>query len=248
MARSQPSQSTSKDRVTLDRAFSKRGLFSRTEALKKIKSGAVTVNGKVMRDPATWISLRHDKIRCDGQRLQQRQQIYLMLYKPKGVVTSCGDPEGRTTVYDLLKDPGQWVFPVGRLDKDTTGLLLMTNDAQFSEALTNPLSKVPKTYLVKVNCLFSDSQLEQLRQGIPLKNGEKTLPARVKVLKTKEKSMHLEIIICEGKNRQVRRMIEALGGKVLKLVRTRIGKLGLGDLPIGKWRMLDKRDLALLRG
>jgi 23S rRNA pseudouridine2605 synthase len=139
------------------------------------------------------------------------------------------------------------VFPVGRLDKETSGLLLLTNDTRFSEIITNPLSKIPKTYLVKVNYRPSPEQLNLIEQGMTLKNGQKTLPAKVRVLKEKEKSATLEMVIVEGKNRQVRRMIEALNGKVLKLVRTRIGNLSLGDLPIGQYRPLSRDDLAQLR-
>jgi 23S rRNA pseudouridine2605 synthase len=235
-----------KDRVTLDRAFSKCGFFSRTEAAHKIKSGKVTVNGRVIREPQAWVSLQQDRIRLEGQLVKPQKNIYLALYKPKGYVTSSGDPDGRATVYDLLKEIDEWIFPVGRLDMDTTGLLLMTNDAGFSEHLTNPASKVSKTYLVKINFRLSPEQLQLLREGITLKNGEKTLPARIRILKEKEKTSLLEIGICEGKNRQVRRMIEALGGKVLKLVRTRIGMLTLEGLEIGKWRLLDKEEVRQL--
>ena len=235
-----------KDRVTLDRAFSKAGMFSRTEALKKIKSGAVKVNGKVVREPASWVSLSRDSIQCDGQTLRERRKIYLMLYKPTGVVTSHGDPGQRKTVYDLLTGLEEWVFPVGRLDLDTSGLLIMTNDTALGEQMTNPLSKVPKTYQLKVNFHPSPEQLDQLERGIELENGETTLPAKVTVLRRNDKYSFLELVLVEGKNRQVRRMIEALGGRVMKLVRTRIGNLALGNLPIGHYRILSRQELAEL--
>lgn len=236
----------SKDRVTLDRAFSKCGYCSRTEAVRHIRDGKITVNGRGVRDPETWVSLERNQIRYLGQLIKPRKNIYLALYKPKGYVTSYGDPDGRPTVYDLLKGLEEWVFPVGRLDMDTTGLLLMTNDTNFSERLTNPSSKISKTYLVKINCLLSTESLQRLRDGITLKNQEKTQSARIQVLKEKEKTSQLEITIGEGKNRQVRRMIEAAGGKVLKLVRTRIGKLSLVGLEIGKWRFLEKKEVEQL--
>ncbi len=235
-----------KDRVTLDRAFSKRGYCSRTEAVRFIRSGEVTVNGRGVKDPETWVSLDQDQIRHQGQMIKPRKNIYLALYKPKGYVTSYGDPDGRRTVYDLLKGLEEWVFPVGRLDLDTTGLLLMTNDTDFSERLTNPSNKISKTYLVKINCLLSADSLRRLRDGITLKNQEKTQPARIQVLKEKAKTSQLEMTIYEGKNRQVRRMIEAAGGKVLKLVRTRIGRLTLKGLEIGKWRFLEKKEVEQL--
>ena len=170
-----------------------------------------------------------------------------MLYKPKGVVTSHGDPDQRRTIYDLLADAEKWVFPVGRLDIDTSGLLLLTNDTKFGEELTNPLSKIPKTYQLKINLHPNPGQLKMLEGGITLKNGERTLPAKVRILRNTERHTRLQIMIVEGKNRQLRRIIEALGGKVLKLVRTRIGSLALGDLQVGRYRKLTSQDMALLR-
>lgn len=169
-----------------------------------------------------------------------------MLYKPKGVVTSHGDPGLRKTVYDLLTELDEWVFPVGRLDLDTSGLLIMTNDTALGEQMTNPLSKVPKTYQLKINIHPTPEQLDQLMNGIELDKGETTLPAKVTVLRQNEKYSFLELVLVEGKNRQVRRMIEALGGRVMKLVRTRIGNLALGTLPIGHYRVLSRQELAEL--
>lgn len=227
--------------------FSKYGIASRTDARKEIKSGRVTVNGKRVRDPELWVSLSSDSIKWNGLNLLAQKKIYLMLYKPKGVVTSHGDPEQRRTIYDLLADAEKWVFPVGRLDIDTSGLLLLTNDTKFGEELTNPLSKIPKTYQLKINLHPNPGQLKMLEGGITLKNGERTLPAKVRILRNTERHTRLQIMIVEGKNRQLRRMIEALGGKVLKLVRTRIGSLALGDLQVGRYRKLTSQDMALLR-
>ena len=238
---------TQKNSVTLDRAFSKLGIFSRTDALKKIVAGSVTVNGRVVCNPDTWVSLSRDKIRYDGQIVRKQKKVYLMFYKPKGVVTTYRDPGHRKTVYDYLSGLKEWVFPVGRLDKDTSGLLILTNDTQFGEALTNPLSKISKTYQVKVNFHLSAEQVQLLEQGITLKNGEKTLPSRVRIIRYTEKYTYLDMVIFEGKNRQIRRMIEALDGHVLKLVRKRIGNLGLGDLQVGQLRYLDDRDLIQLQ-
>jgi 23S rRNA pseudouridine2605 synthase len=149
-------------------------------------------------------------------------------------------------VYDLIADVGTFLSPVGRLDLDTSGLLLMTNDNQLAESVTNPESHVPKTYLVKASMRLSDEQLRQLRQGLDLADGP-TRPARVRRVRDSEKYTHLEITLTEGRNRQVRRMIEALGAKVLKLVRVKIGPITIGTLPIGKWRLLTEAEVRTLR-
>ncbi len=236
-----------KEKVTLDRVFSKYGIASRTDARKEITSGRVTVNGKRVRDPELWVSLSSDSVRWNGLDLLDQKKIYLMLYKPRGVVTSHGDPHQRRTIYDLLIETEKWVFPVGRLDMNTSGLLLLTNDTKFGEELTNPLSKIPKTYQLKINFHPTPDQLQTLKEGVSLKNGERALPAKVRILRNTEKHTHLQIMIIEGKNRQIRRMIESLGGRVLKLVRTRIGNLALGDLQVGGYRKLNSKDFLELR-
>lgn len=233
---------------TLDRVISKAGLGSRTEARQWIAAGRVRVNGKLIQTPDHWVDLERDKVSVDGRPLQPGAKIYLLLYKPKGYITTYKDPGGRPTVYDLIPGVKQFLGTVGRLDQDTTGLLLLTNDTAFAERVTSPEHKVPKTYLVKASVLLSDDQLEQLRQGIELSDG-RTKPAVVERLRDSGKYTFFEITIEEGRNRQVRRMIEALGAKVLKLVRTRIGALQIGDLQIGKYRELTAAEVqALMRG
>jgi 23S rRNA pseudouridine2605 synthase len=150
-------------------------------------------------------------------------------------------------VYDLIADVGTFLSPVGRLDLDTSGLLLMTNDNQLAELVTNPQSHVAKTYLVKASMLLSDAQLDQLRDGIELTDGV-TRPAVVSRVRDSAKYTHFEITLTEGRNRQVRRMVEVLGARVLKLVRVRVGKIGIGTLPIGKWRLLTRSEVASLMG
>jgi pseudouridine synthase len=172
-----------------------------------------------------------------------RKRIYLLLYKPTGYLTTYRDPEARATVYDLLADVGTFISPVGRLDLDSSGLLLMTNDTQFADRVANPDSHVPKTYLVKVSQRLSDQQLQQLRDGIDLSDGP-TRPVTVTRLRDSAKYTHFEITLTEGRNRQVRRMVEALGARVLTLVRVKIGALGIGTLPIGKWRVLTPAEIA----
>jgi pseudouridine synthase len=173
--------------------------------------------------------------------------MYLLLYKPKGYVTSYGDPDGRPTVYDLIQDAGTWLAPVGRLDLDTSGLLILTNDNQFAERLTNPDHKVPKTYQIKAATLLTDEQIARLRSGVELKDGP-TRPALVERLRDGPKHTFLEMTITEGRNRQVRRMLEAVDSKVSKLVRTAIGGLRIGDLQVGKWRELTPDEVLALIG
>jgi pseudouridine synthase len=228
---------------TLERVLSKAGVGSRGEARGWIAAGRVKVNGKVTRDPDHWVDMERDKVRFDNRPLVARERIYLLLYKPTGYLTTYKDPEGRPTVYDLIADVGTFLSPVGRLDLDTSGLLLMTNDNQFAERVTNPDSHVPKTYLVKASTLLTDEQLRQLRDGIELSDGP-TRPATVKRVRDSAKYTHFEITLTEGRNRQVRRMVEALGARVLKLVRVRIGQVPIGTLPIGKWRMLTRAEIA----
>jgi 23S rRNA pseudouridine2605 synthase len=231
---------------TLDRVISQAGLGSRTEARSWIGAGRVTVNGKKVQTPDFWVDPERDRVAVDGRPLQASAKQYLLLYKPKGYLTTYKDPEGRRTIYDLLEGLSERVFPVGRLDQDTTGLLILTNDGEFGDYITSPESKVPKTYLVKSSQRLSDEQLDQLRKGVVLSDGP-TRPAIVNRVRDSEKYTFFEITITEGRNRQVRRMVEALGAKVLKLVRTRIGLIEMGDLEIGKYRPLLPPEIAVLR-
>jgi len=230
---------------TLERVLSKAGLGSRTDARKWIGAGRIHVNGKLIQTPDHWVDLERDRVTLDGEPVRSGKKIYLLLYKPKGYITSYKDPEGRPTVYDLIQGVGQWVVPVGRLDQDTSGLLLLTNDTHFAERVTNPHYKISKTYLVKSSTPLNDDQLEQLRKGVMLNDGP-TRPAIVERVRDSGKYTFLELSIREGRNRQVRRMIEAIGSKVLKLVRTQIGGLRIGDLPIGKYRELLPAEVKML--
>jgi len=220
---------------------------SRTDARKWIGAGKVRVNGKIVKDADQWVDLERDRITLDGKPLRKARRTYLLLYKPKGYLTTYHDPEGRPTVYDLIEEAGAWLAPVGRLDLDTSGLLLLTNDTDFAERIQNPENKVPKSYQVKSSTQLTEEQLEQLRRGVQLADGP-TRPAVVTLLRQSGKYTHLELTITEGRNRQVRRMVEAVGSKVLKLVRTAIGPIRIGDLPIGKWRLLTKEELRTLGG
>jgi 23S rRNA pseudouridine2605 synthase len=230
---------------TLERVLSKAGLGSRTDARKWIGAGRVKVNGKLIQTPDHWVDLARDKVTLDDQLVKETEKIYLLLYKPTGYITTFKDPEGRPTVYDLIQDAGRWVVPVGRLDQDTSGLLLLTSDTRFAEQVTNPDYKIPKTYLVKASSLLTEGQLQQLRDGVVLNDGP-TQPARVKRVRDSAKYSFIEVTIHEGRNRQVRRMLETVGSKVLKLVRIEIGGLRIGDLPIGHYRELTAAEVALL--
>jgi len=228
---------------TLERVISKAGLGSRTEARSWIGARRVKVNGRVVEDPDAWVDLERDDVTFDGKPLQRAEPVYLLLHKPKGYLTTYRDPEGRPTIYDLLPERERYLFPVGRLDLDTSGLLILTNDTQFAERLTNPDYHVPKTYLVKASKPLTDDDLDALRNGVELRDGP-TRPARV----TRLRASVFEITITEGRNRQVRRMVEALGAKVLKLVRTAIGPIGIGELEIGKTRELTASELRMIGG
>ena len=230
---------------TLDRVLSKAGIGSRTETRRWIANGRIAVNGKRIQTPDFWVDLDRDRVTLDGRPVTAKQKIYLLLYKPKGYLTTYKDPEGRKTVYDLLHGVDEWVFPVGRLDQDTSGLLIMTNDTGFGDHVTSPESKVSKTYLVKSSLLLSDEQLDRLRRGVELSDGP-ARPAVVDRIRDSARYTFFEITITEGRNRQVRRMVEALGAKVLKLVRTKIGPIRIGGLEIGRHRALSRQEVLTL--
>jgi pseudouridine synthase len=196
-------------------------------------------------DPDQWIDLQRDRVSFDGKPLRKTERTYLLLYKPKGYLTTYRDPQGRRTIYDLLPDRDRYLFPVGRLDLETSGLLILTNDTAFAERLTNPDYKVPKTYLVKASKHLSDEQLDQLRHGVILRDGP-TRPARVQRIRESGGKTVFEITISEGRNRQVRRMVEVLDAKVLKLVRVAIGPIRIGDLQVGKARALTAPEVRAL--
>jgi pseudouridine synthase len=232
---------------TLDRVLSKAGIGSRTETRSWIGAGRVRVNGKVIQTPDHWVDLERDEVTLDGKPVRSARKTYLLLYKPKGYLTTYKDPGGRPTVYDLLEGIEQYVVPVGRLDLDTSGLLLLTNDTQFAERIMNPDYKVAKTYQLKAAGELSEEQLDRLRQGVELEDGP-TRPAIVRRLRSGGGKTFLELTITEGRNRQVRRMLEAIGSRVRKLVRTSIGPLEIGKLEIGRYRELTALEVDALAG
>ncbi|MEP7366446.1 MAG: pseudouridine synthase, partial [Acidobacteriota bacterium] len=242
-----PVLSSTAAKKTLDRVLSKAGLGSRTDAEEWIKDGRVKVNGHVAKSIEMWIDPKYDKITLDGAPVLEGPKLYILLYKPKGYITTYKDPENRPTVYQLLKGVPGFVGTAGRLDMDTSGLLILTNDTAFADFVTSPTSHVPKTYLVKSSTRLTDEQLDLLRAGPALDDGP-TRPATVTRLRESEKYTHFEITISEGRNRQVRRMVEAIGSKVLKLVRVKIGSLSIDGLQIGEWRRLSGNEVKQLIG
>lgn len=233
--------------MTLDRVLSRMGLASRQAAKEAILAGRLKVNGRIVRDPECWVQPARDVVLLDGNRIKPARRIYLLFYKPKGVITSHGDPTGRKTVYDYLDESIRWVAPVGRLDKDSSGLLLLTNDTEFADLVTSPQSQIPKTYLVKISGLMNEETIAQLSAGVEMKRGDGAQPLSVRRMEDRGKYTWLEVVLTEGKNREVRRMIEAVGFKVLKLVRTRLGQLTLQGLEVGKWRALTPAELTDIR-
>jgi len=237
----------SKDSMTLDRVLSRLRLASRTLARQAIAAGRLKVNGSVVRDADRWVRLDTDIIHLDGKRLRHARKVYLLFCKPKGVITSHGDPSSRRTIYDYLDRNLPWVSPVGRLDKDSSGLLLLTNDTEFAHFVSDPASQVEKTYVVKLNGLIDEEGVITLARGVRLRRGDVARPVSVKRLEDRGKYSWLEIVLTEGKNREVRRMVEALGFMVLKLVRTRIGPWSLDRLEVGKYRELSSAEIGRFR-
>lgn len=229
---------------SLCRILSKLGIMSRKQAGEAILQGRISVNNEVVRDPGKVVSFS-DKILVDGNEATKRDNVYILLNKPPRCVTTRTDPQGRRTVYDLMKG-NEWVVPAGRLDYDTSGLLIMTNDTKFADEITSPSSKIWKTYAAKIKGTISEEERRRLEEGIMLDN-ERTLPAKVSILSTTGKSTRIEVSIQEGKNRQVRRMLESLGKKVLALSRTAIGNIKDESLKPGSYRLLTEKEVGSLR-
>jgi pseudouridine synthase len=234
-------------RVQLHRALSKLGWGSRTQAAEWIRAGEVCVDGRVVVDPLTWVDLDRQQITRLADKSAQpsrAERCVISLHKPRGAVTTRSDERGRQTVYDLLPAGLPWVFPAGRLDADSEGLLILTNDSDLAVRLTAPEHRVSKTYRVTVARRPSEEALAALRNGVELADGP-TRPARVRLHRAGTRSV-LEVVLTEGRNRQVRRMLAAVGHRVRRLVRVAIGGLELGDLKPGEHRRLGEQEIRLL--
>ena len=228
--------------VSLERALSKLGLASRSQARELILQGRVTVSGKVVTAPSMRIVPEGLAIEIDGAAAAPAEPLTIVLHKPRGYVTTRSDPEGRKTVYDLLDElPGR-VVPVGRLDLATSGLLVLTNDTQFADWLTDPGSGVDRIYLVTVEGRVTPQAAERLVDGVTV-DGEALSAAAVVVRKASNRESHLTVTLREGKNREVRRLLAAIGHPVTRLRRVQFGGLELGTLPSGRWRRVSGNEL-----
>ena len=232
------------------RVLSKRGLCSRTQASAWIQAGRVQVDGRVVRDPEFPTVAGRHRIAVDGRGLDEapRERFHLMLNKPRGLVTTVSDDKGRETVMDRFADFPVRLYPVGRLDYDSEGLLLLTNDGELAQRLTHPSCEVDKVYLARVTGNPSNEALDKLRRGVYMEGDERrTYPAQVRVVRDESLFSDILVTIHEGRNRQVRRMFDSVGHKVLLLRRVRFGPLDLGDLRRGEWRELSAEDIAKLK-
>ncbi|MCF6096760.1 rRNA pseudouridine synthase [Thermovorax subterraneus] len=233
--------------MRLQKFLAMAGIASRRACEMLILDGRVQVNGKVVKELGVKVDPDVDEIRVDGEICRIKiKPIYIIMNKPKGVLTTVKDPFGRPTIIDLLAGVRERVFPVGRLDKDTEGLLIITNDGELSYKLTHPKHQVDKTYIAKVLGIPDEKDIKRLRKGIFLEDG-KTAPAKVRILKKGKNFAVLEIIIHEGRKRQVRRMCESIGHPVLTLKRTRIGNLTLRGLAPGGWRYMTEEEVNYLK-
>ncbi|HEX2570619.1 MAG TPA: pseudouridine synthase [Polyangia bacterium] len=234
-------------RIRLHVFLARAGVAARRKCEQLMTEGRVGVNGRTVRDLGTTIDPVHDKVTLDRRRVTLEAPFYILMHKPRGYVTTVHDPEGRPTVMSLLGEEHPRLFPVGRLDLSTDGVLLLTNDGDLANHLMHPRYGVAKTYHAKLQGELSPGALAQLAEGVRLEDGSKTQPAVVRVLESEGKHPWVEITIKEGKNRQVHRMAEAVGNSVVKLSRVRYGPLTVEELRPGTWRPLTARELGALR-
>ncbi|MEW6570060.1 MAG: pseudouridine synthase [Nitrospirota bacterium] len=233
-----------KDR--LQKILSEMGIASRRKAEEMIADGRITVNGRIA-TLGMKADMSVDHIKVDGKLIIGRApKVYLIMNKPKSVVTTLHDPQGRTTIKDFLRGIKYRIFPVGRLDYDSEGLLLLTNDGDFAHKVLHPSKKVPKTYLVKVKGILNEEEIEKLRKGIRLEGGM-TAPAEVRKVRRTENNSWVEMTIHEGRKRQIRKMVEKVGHQVLKLKRVRIDGIDLGDLKPGAYRHLTPAEVDKIK-
>jgi 23S rRNA pseudouridine2605 synthase len=226
----------------LARALSKLGYCSRTQGFALVRSGRVRLNGSVTRNPEAAVHLERDRIEVDQVPVRRSETIYLMMNKPRGIVTTAADEKGRDTVYSLLPPGLPWVGPVGRLDKASEGLLLLTNDSEWGARILAPETHLEKTYHVQIQAKADDVLIHRLTRGVRTESGDWLAAKRVTRVREGSKNSWVEVILDEGKNRQIRRMFEAFGIEVLRLLRIAIGDLQLGELPKGSVRPLTMKE------
>jgi 23S rRNA pseudouridine2605 synthase len=234
-------------KVSLARALSKLGYGSRTQALGWIHEGRVRVHGLVETDGTRRVDPAKDRIEVENQPISPVEKVYLALHKPRGLVTTARDEKGRATVYDCLgKEDLPWLAPVGRLDKASEGLLLFTNDTRWAARILDPRTHLDKIYHVQIGGFVDSEFLKKTTEGVPTKEGDHLQAKRVRVLRHGERNCWLEIVLDEGRNRHIRRLLAASGKKVLRLVRVAIGPLSLGHLPKGQFRPLTEAERSSL--
>jgi 23S rRNA pseudouridine2605 synthase len=233
-------------RVGLARALSKLGYCSRSDASDLIRTGRVRLNGMTCREPEAPVRLGKDRIAVDARAVATAAKVYLMLNKPRGVVTTASDEKGRQTVYAFLEEKLPWVGPVGRLDKASEGLMLLTNDSEWAAQLMAPATHLDKTYHVQIGRVADAELLESLTRGVRTKEKDFLRVSSARVLRAGQRNSWLEIVLDEGKNRHIRRMLEHLGVEVLRLVRVAVGPLALGQLPKGGVRSLSAEEQKAL--
>jgi 16S rRNA pseudouridine516 synthase len=234
--------------MRIDKWLSNTGFGSRKEVKQLLKSGAVTLNGTVIKDPKTQADPDKDHVLVHGEEAVYKEFIYLMMNKPQGVISATEDSRHKTVI-DLLEleDQGFEPFPVGRLDKDTEGLLILTNDGQLSHTLLSPKKHVPKTYFAKINGSIPENTYEKFKEGVVLEDGYQTQPAKLQIVKDSMDESEIFLTITEGKFHQVKRMFEAVDRKVTYLQRVQMGNLKLDEtLPLGTYRELTEEELSLL--
>lgn len=234
-----------KNLVRLQKFMADNGVASRRKCEEMIELGFVKVNG-VTANIGDKVDPKRDKVTVRGKKIAVQDNLrYIVLHKPRGYITTMQDEQGRKCVAELIKDVGVRVYPVGRLDRESEGMLLMTNDGAFSNAMTHPTRHVPKTYRVTIRPKITDEQIAAFQDGIEI-DGRMTAPASLRVIDKSEGRVVVEVIIYEGRNRQIRRMFEELGIEVARLKRTAVGSIKLGMLPQGKWRDLDEEEVRKL--
>ena len=235
---------TANGSVSLERALSKLGLTSRAQARTLITQGRVRVNGAIVTNPSARVVPERLAIEIDGTARERAQEpVTILLHKPRGYVTTRSDPEGRKTVYDLLTDLPDRVVPVGRLDLATSGLLILTNETHFANWLADPASEIPRVYLVTARGEVTDAEATQLTDGV-ISRGERIAADQVTIRKRSKRETHVVLTLREGKNREIRRLFDAIDHPVTQLRRVQFGGLELGTLASGKWRRVSAGELS----
>ena len=229
-------------RVHLNRLLSKRGILTRSQANAAILAGRVTVDGRVVRDPGRPVD-GSARIAIDAQPTATRAWRTILFHKPRGVLTTRRDPEGRTTIYDVLGAAAEGLIPVGRLDQATSGLLLLTSDTRLADGITDPRHAIPRVYVVSVRGKVTPETCERLEQGV-VQRGQRLSADKVTLRKSSGRESQLVVTLTEGKNREVRRLLEAVGHEVIRLKRVAFGALTLGDLAPGEWRELTEPEVS----